>query len=117
MKKITFWFIGALSCLLSTAQLNAQKKVLEEKNQNLKVQKYTVMEQYEPDLVLSVDERVRLKKERMATIMRRRGILDSLDIPERRRERLLRALLRNPFSDKLNKAMADIEFFEDEVEN
>lgn len=117
MKKITFWFIGALSCLLSTAQLNAQKKVLEEKNQNLKVQKYTVMEQYEPDLVLSVDERVRLKKERMATIMRRRGILDSLDIPERRRERLLRALLRNPFSDKLNKAMADIEYFEDEVEN
>lgn len=117
MKKITFWFIGALSCLLSTAQLNAQKKVLEEKNQNLKVQKYTVMEQYEPDLVLSVDERVRLKKERMATIMRRRGILDSLDIPERRRERLLRALLKNPFSDKLNKAMADIEFFEDEVEN
>lgn len=117
MKKITFWFIGALSCLLSTAQLNAQKKVLEEKNQNLKVQKYTVMEQYEPDLVLSVDERVRLKKERMATIMRRRGILDSLDIPERRRERLLKALLKNPFSDKLNKAMADIEFFEDEVEN
>ncbi len=118
MKKITLWFIGALSCLLlGGAQLNAQKKVLEEKNQNLKVQKYTVMEQYEPDLVLSVDERVRLKKERMATIMRRRGILDTLDITERRRERLLKELLKNPFSDKLNKAVAEIEFIEDEVEN
>ncbi len=117
MKKITFWAIGALGWLLCTAHLNAQKTVTEEKNQNLKVQKYTVMEQYEPELVLSVDERVRLKKERIATIKRRRGILDTLDIPERRREKLLKALLKNPFSDKLNKAVADIEFIEDEVDN
>lgn len=55
------------------------------------------MEQYEPELVLSVDIRVRLKKERMATIKRRRGILDTLVISERRRERLLKALLKNPF--------------------
>ena len=117
MKKITFWTIGALSCLLGTAQLNAQKTVPEKKNQNLKVQKYTLMERFEPELVLSVDERVRLKKDRMATIKRRRGILDTLDIPERRRERLLKELLKNPFSDKLNKAVADIEFIEDEVDN
>jgi len=116
MTKITLWFIGALSCLLGPVQLNAQKTVSEE-NQNLKVQKYTVMELYEPELVLSVDERVRLKTERMTTIMRRRGILDTLDITERRRERLLKELLKNPFSDKLNKAVANIEFIEDEVEN
>ena len=53
----------------------------------------------------------------MATIKRRRGILDTLNISERRRERLLKALLKNPFSDKLNKAVADIEFVSDEVEN
>lgn len=117
MKKITFWAIVALSCFLGTTQLNAQKTVSEEKNQDIKVQKYTVMEQYEPKLVLSVDERVRLKKERIAMIMRRRGILDTLDISERRRERLLKELLKNPFSDKLNKAVADIEFIEDDVEN
>jgi len=75
------------------------------------------MEQYEPELVLSVDERVRLKKKRIATIKRRRGILDTLDISERRRERLLKALLKNPFSDKLNKAVAEIEFVAEEVEN
>ncbi len=117
MKKITYLAIVSLICLLGCAQLIAQDPVLEKKGQNLKVQKYTIMEQYEPELVLSVNERVRLKKERIATIKRRRGILDTLDISERRRERLLKELLNNPFSDKLNKAVADIEFVEDEVEN
>lgn len=98
-------------------QLIAQDHLPVKKNQNVKVKKYTVMEQYEPELVLSVNERVRLKEKRIATIKRRRGILDTLDISERRRERLLKALLKNPFSDKLNKAVADIEFVEDEVEN
>ena len=59
----------------------------------------------------------RVKKKRMATIKRRRGILDTLDISERRRERLLKELLDNPFSARLNKAVADIEFVADEVEN
>ena len=67
--------------------------------------------------MLSVNERVRLKKKRIATIKRRKGILDTLDISERRRERLLKALLKDPFSDKLNKAVAEIEFVAEEVEN
>ncbi|EAR01413.1 hypothetical protein [Maribacter sp. HTCC2170] len=82
---------------------------------SIKVQKYTVMEQYEPELILSVNERVRLKKERIATIKRRRGILDTLNIPDRRKQRLLKELLDNPFSDKLNKAVADIEFAEEQA--
>lgn len=117
MKKITYLAIVSLICLLGSTQLIAQDPALKKKNQNIKVKKYTVMEQYEPELVLSVNERVRLKKKRIATIKRRRGILDTLDISERRRERLLKELLNNPFSDKLNKAVADIEFVEDEVEN
>jgi len=109
--------MASLIYLLGATQLIAQDPDPGKKSHNVKVKKYTVMEQYEPELVLSVDERVRLKKERMATIKRRRGILDTLDISERRRERLLKALLKNPFSDKLNKAVADIEFNEDKVAN
>ena len=117
MKKIIYLAVGSLIYLLGSTQLIAQDPVPGKKSHIVKVKKYTVMEQYEPELMLSVDERVRLKKERMATIKRRRGILDTLDIPERLRERLLKALLKNPFSDKLNKAVADIEFVTDEVEN
>ncbi len=114
MKNINFLIIIALVYLFGCTQLIAQDSVLGKKSQNVKVKKYTVMEQYEPELVLSVNERIRLKKKRIATI---KGILDTLDISERRRERLLKALLNNPFSDKLNKAVADIEFVADEVEN
>ncbi len=117
MKKINYLVIATLIYLLGCTQLIAQDSVLGKKSQNIKVKKYTVMEQYEPELVLSVNERVRLKKKRIATIKRRRRILDTLDISDRRRERLLKELLNNPFSDKLNKAVADIEFTEDEVEN
>lgn len=117
MKKIINWAIGALFCLWGTTQLIAQDAILDKKSQNVAVQKYTVMEQFEPTLVLSVDERIRLKKKRTAIIKRRRCILDTLAISERRRLKLLKALLINPFSDKLNKAVADIEFVEDKVEN
>ena len=117
MKKVIYLAVGSLIYLLGATQLIAQDPVPGKKSHNVKVKKYTVMEQYEPELVLSVNERVRLKKKRMATIKRRRGILDTLNISERRRERLLKALLKNPFSDKLNKAVADIEFVSDEVEN
>jgi hypothetical protein len=117
MKKLIYLAMASLIYLIGSTQLIAQDPVPEKKSQNVKVKKYTVMEQYEPELVLSVDERLHLRKERMATIKRRRGILDTLDISERRREKLLKALIKNPFSYKLNKAVADIEFVGDEVEN
>ena len=79
----------------------------------IEVKKHTVMELYEPDLILSVDERKQLKKKRKNTIERRKRILDTLTITERRRQRLLKALHKNPFSNQLNKALADIEFEED----
>ena len=75
------------------------------------------MELYEPDLVLSVDERKQLKKKRKNTLERRKRILDTLTITERRRQRLLKALHKNPFSAQLKKALADIEFEEEGLDN
>ena len=115
---------------------------------SLKVQKHTVLEQYEPGLMLSREDRIRLKEERLATFERRKQaldtlvsqkerrrllqqplkkerwasieerkrILDTLRISDRKKERLLRELLENPFSDKFDKAIAKIEFSEDASE-
>lgn len=117
MSKITFLTFGSLVCFLFTNSMGAQDKRPEQGSISPSVEKHTLMEQFEPELVLSVAERVRLKKERKAVIKRRRGILDTLDISEKRRQRLLKALLKNPFSNKLNRAVAEIEFVEDEIEN
>lgn len=76
----------------------------------MKVKKKTVMEQYEPDLVLTVDDRIRLKKERIALLQRRRQIIDTLDITDRRKRKLLKELYNSPTSDKWKRVIADIQF-------
>ena len=117
MKKIVFFTFGTVFLLLGTLQVNSQKKPTTKNIKTSKVQKYTIMEEFEPDLVLSVNERVQLKKEHFAKTQRMRGILDTIDISDRKRQRLLKELIRNPLSNKLNKAVAEIGFEEDEVEN
>jgi hypothetical protein len=117
MKKLAYLAGACLFGVLGSTQLIAQDTIPEEKNDNLKVTKYTVMETFEPDLVLSVDERVRLKQERLNEIKRRKVMLDTVEMSERRRERLLKALLKNPFSDKMNKAVAEIEFEDEEIDD
>ena len=117
MKKITYLTLGSLFLFLGTTHLAAQDLAAVTKSKELKVKKHTVMEQFEPEMVLSVNERVRLKEVRMETIRRRRGILDTMQISKRRRQKLLKDLISNPFSDKLGKAVAEIEFIEDEPEN
>ena len=113
MKKSILGVVGLLILLLGPAQMSAQKYDAEK----IEVKKHTVMELYEPDLVLSVDTRRQLKVERRNTIARRKSILDTLDISERRRQRLRKLLLKNPFSVQLNKAMAEIEFEDDQLEH
>lgn len=71
------------------------------------------MELYEPDLILSVAERKQLKEKRQNTVALQKRILDTLAISERRRQRLLKALDENPFSNGLNRAMAEIGFIDE----
>ncbi len=72
------------------------------------------MEQYEPGMILTVDDRIRLKKERLALIQKRRRIIDTLDISDRRKRRLLEELYETPYSDRWERIIADIEFENDE---
>ncbi len=75
--------------------------------------KYTLMERFEPDLALSASERERLKAERFAEIKLKMQILDTMDISERKREKLLSDLIERPFSTRLSRTMADGQFEEE----
>lgn len=70
------------------------------------------MERYEPDFVLSPEERLQLKRERLATIKMRRAVIDTLDISDRKRRRLLKELYRSPLSDHWDRLVADLSFEE-----
>lgn len=102
--------------LISGAQLCAQSELSNSENNSSVVQKYTVMEKFEPDLVIPVDERKRLKEERKQMVVQRKNVLDTMNISDRRRSRLLRELKENPFSGRINRAFADIKFEDDDPE-
>ena len=99
-------FISSYGVLAQTEQNETEKKQRE-------VTKYTVMERFEPQLMLTAEERIKLKEERVAVIKKRREILDTLDISERRREKLMNDLLKEPFSPRLSRTLAEIEFEDD----
>lgn len=110
--------LKALSLFLfvfATTILSAQSNFMVANVEVDKVQKYTVMERFDRDLVIPVNERKQLKRERRLIMVERRQILVTLDISERRRERLLKQLRKNPFSDKMARTFAKIKY-EDELD-
>jgi len=78
----------------------------------LTIKQRTVLERFDSDLVISPEERMRLKLNRRSAIKKRLEIMDTLNISERQRRRLLKELYRSPFSDEWNKVIADLEFEE-----
>ena len=95
---------------LFLADGNAQSKESDTMGKKLKVEKWTVLEEYEPDMILSAEDRMDLKKKRIVEAKRRKGILDTMDISDRKRKKLIRDLYKNPFSDRLMKTLADTKF-------
>lgn len=75
------------------------------------------MDQFAPELVPSASERLALKKDRIAHQENTKMILDTLDISNRKRRRLLRELKRNPFSEHLHKIIMAETHFEDSAIN
>ena len=76
------------------------------------VARYTIMERFEPELILTAAEREQMKAERFAEIKSKMEILDTLDISERKRDRLMEDLMEDPLSPRLTKTLAEIEFQE-----
>lgn len=101
--------LGLLTILFSSGALVYGQ---EEKNKDFKIEKRTVLEKFDSELVISLEERIKLKEVRAATIQSRLLIMDSLNISARQRRRLLKELFESPFSDEWNKVIANLEFEE-----
>lgn len=114
MKSFRMLF-GASILLFSVAQVFAQedKVVL---NTDFEVQKYTVMERFEPGYIISAKKRAEMKNKRIADAKHTLSVLDTIKISNRKRKLILRDLKYNPFSDRLNQFIVDTKF-EDEVVN
>ena len=113
-KSINCCYIG-LFLLAFALPINAQKNLSSSSKNHVRVKKHTVLGQFEPELVLSSEERLQLKSERIATLEKRREIIDTLDISDRKRRQLLKELYSSPFSYKWDKVITEIEL-EDEPE-
>lgn len=110
MKKISrnlFW------CGLFFTTISATAQEVNDMNTEKSVVKYTIMERFEPELILTATEREKMKAERFAEIKSKMEILDTLDISERKRDRLIEDLMEDPFSPRLARTLAEIEFQED----
>ncbi len=109
--------LGLCVTIFGASLLSAQEQLPKETaNKELEVQKHTILERFETDFMVSVNERRKMKKEHIALTEKRYSILDTLDISERKRRKLMRDLYDSPFSDRLNRTMADLEFDDEEIE-
>ncbi len=117
MKKQSIWAVGLCAFFMGFSQMNAQetKETEEDDSKVTKVQKHTIMEKFAPDISLTVEERQQKRIDRVAEIRFRKSVLDTLDISERRRQKLLSDLITNPFSDRLNKTMAEVKFEDEDL--
>lgn len=115
MKNLLRWGIFTFLFVFATSNLVAQKVVVSQKA--LKVKQRTIMQQFEPDLVMSAKNRLAFKKKRKEETQRKLAMIDTMDISERRRRKLLKDLVRTPYSRRLTKATAIVntKFDDDEA--
>lgn len=83
----------------------------------IKVQNRTLMGQFEPDYVIPIQERIELKEKRIAKQRFTKSVLDTLDITDRKRRKLMRELRKSPFSERIDRVILAETKFEDDVEN
>jgi hypothetical protein len=116
MKFIFISLLGKLNIVVFLLAFSAigfsQQGQNKQDNKGLSLQKRTALEQFESDLVISPEDRMKLKKARVIAIQKRLEIMDTLNISDRQRRKLLKELYRSPFSDEWNKVLAGLEFEE-----
>ena len=107
MKKIRSLLLCLATWVLCLAHMNAQDGITERDSIRMAEEdEGPIMYKFEPDFLTSMEER----KQR---IERTRAILDTLDISERRRRKLLKDLYKNGITKRLSKALLVDTKFED----
>ncbi len=75
------------------------------------------MERFEPDFVVTADERMEKKQQRVVDTELKLKIIDTLNVSDRKKRKLLLDLKYAPYSDRLqNATLVDTEF-EDTSDN
>ena len=82
----------------------------------IRVQQMTKMEKFEPEMVISVEDRKQMKEDRLAEIERGKQIIDTLDISERKKRKLLGDLYWSPYSSRLEKNITDTKIVDTKFE-
>lgn len=113
MKKITFLGCVLVCLCMGIHATNAQNSQIV----GAKIKKRTLLTKFESDYVLSVSERIALKQSRIAHQYRTKELLDTLDISDRKRKRLIKELKRNPFSNRIQDIIAEKTALEDTLKN
>ena len=103
MKKTPFFACVCVCLILAIGSTYAQDSI----KVNSHIKKRTLLNQFESDYVLSVSERIALKQSRIAHQYHTKEILDSLDLSDRKRKKLLKELKQNPFSDRIQQFIAN----------
>ncbi|MFS4447503.1 hypothetical protein [Maribacter sp. 2307UL18-2] len=103
--------VGFCIVFFALTQLSAQEKtksiVLKK---DFEIQKHTIMERFEPGYVVSATERAEMKNKRIKNAEYTLGVLDTIEISNRKRKQLLHDLKYNPLSVRLNKFIVDTKF-------
>ena len=81
----------------------------QEAGEGTAIKEFTIMEHFAPELVIPVEQRRRLKMERREEVIERKGVINQLDIPERKKRRLLRELNSGPFTDQYERVLGSLE--------
>lgn len=107
MKKIAVIALVAGWFIFYTPELTAQDSLQKKANNLLEEEEDgPLMYKFEPDFIIA-------EEQRKAEIMQTRSILDTMDISEAKRRRLLRDLYKNGVSKRLSKALYAETKFED----
>ena len=115
MKKLTPIVLMLSFFLTATSVGFGQHTLTQAEKKQLKVQRHKVMERFEPEMVISAEDRLQLKEDRIIHLIATKELLDTLNISKRKRRRLMRDLKRSPiFSERLNKVIAETKFEEDD---
>lgn len=127
MKKSKCLALSLYVCFLGIVSVSAQETVSEttaEKSiiftidkSTIKVQQHTIMERFEPEMVISVKERLQKKLNRATDTEVKICILDTLDVSAHKKNKLFLDLKYAPYSERLHKAtLAEIQVDDETVD-
>ncbi|WP_238934785.1 hypothetical protein [Aurantibacter crassamenti] len=109
MKKVTYPLFVVVFLLLSTASIQAQELKEKKAIELSEEEEGPLMYKFEPNFISAVENR-------RAEIRKTHAIIDTMQITDRKRRRLLRDLYKNGGSERLSKVVLADTKFEDASE-